>query len=201
MVILPCTTTNIPHELLLNSLQKDIVQVNTNVHHLSKELKALTSDRNFYIIMFQLRSHLATLHNGINSLRIDILPIIYQISAIHLQKLTPALLNPLALISLFIKLETKLISHPRLTLPAWHSGNIWCMYKFIKLQSFMMSDTLYAVLHIPFFDRSLQFQLFRIYNVPLVHPTLQSHFSTLFKRNTLPSDQMDSIFYSHLVQT
>ena len=63
------TNTN---RLLLNSLQKDIMQVNTNVHHLSKELKALIFDRHFFIIMFQLRSCLVTLCNGINSLRIDI---------------------------------------------------------------------------------------------------------------------------------
>ena len=58
--------------LLLKSLQKDILQINSTVHHLLKELKALFHDRNFFIIMFHLRSWLATLHNGINSVRIDI---------------------------------------------------------------------------------------------------------------------------------
>ena len=46
---------------------------------------------------------------------------------------SPALLNPLDLMSLFTKLETKLVSHPRLTLPAWHGENIWHMYKIMKL--------------------------------------------------------------------
>ena len=41
------SNTNI---LLLNSLQKDIVQINTTVHHLSKEHTALILDRNFFII-------------------------------------------------------------------------------------------------------------------------------------------------------
>ena len=57
------------NRLLLRSLQKDIIQINRTVHHLSKDLKALVHNRNFFIIMFQLksqlRSHLATLHNGI----------------------------------------------------------------------------------------------------------------------------------------
>ena len=78
--------------------------------------------------------------------------------------------------SLLTKLETKLVSHPRLTLPTWHAENIWYLYKFIKLQSFMLSDTLYAVLHIPLVDKSLQFCLFRIHNIPLVHPTLHKSF-------------------------
>ena len=64
------TDTN---SLLLRSLQKDILQINSSVHNLSKELKALFHDRNLFIIMFQLRSHLATLCNGKNSVKIDIL--------------------------------------------------------------------------------------------------------------------------------
>ena len=35
------------NRLLLSSLQKDIVQINTTVHCLSKDLKALILDRNF----------------------------------------------------------------------------------------------------------------------------------------------------------
>ena len=119
------TSTN---RLLLSSLQKDIIQVNTTVHCLSKELKAFVFDRNFFIIMFQLRSCLATLCNGINSLRIDI----NQISVISSQTLIPFPLNPLHHMSLHTKLETKLVSHPRLALPAWHSENIWHMYKYMK---------------------------------------------------------------------
>ena len=61
--------------LLLRSLQKDILQINNTVHHLSKEIKALFRDINFFIIMFQIRSHLATLCNGINLVKIEKLSI------------------------------------------------------------------------------------------------------------------------------
>ena len=76
------------NRLLLCSLQKDIIQINSTVHCLSKELKALILERNFFIIMLQLRSHLATLHNRIKSLRINILSKVNQISIISSQKLT-----------------------------------------------------------------------------------------------------------------
>ena len=108
------TDTN---RLLLKSLQKDTVQIKSTVHHLSKEFKARIFDRNFFIIMFLLRGCLVTLCNGIHSLKIDILSILYQILIIGSQKLTPVLLNPLNLTSLLIKLETTLVSHPRLALP------------------------------------------------------------------------------------
>ena len=147
--------------------------------------------------MFQLRSCSATLHNGIHSVRIDILSILNQVSVISSQMFTPALLNSLDLIWLLIKLETQLLSYPRLALPQWNGENIWCMYKFMKLQSFMMSDTLYVVLHIPLVDKSLQFHLFRIHNIPLVHPFLKNHLGTQFRKNTSPSDRMNNTFHSH----
>ena len=43
------TDTN---RLLLKSLQKDLIQINSTIHHLSKELKTLVHDRNLFIIMF-----------------------------------------------------------------------------------------------------------------------------------------------------
>ena len=131
--------------LLLKSLQKDIVQINSTVYCLPKELKALIHNRNFFIVMFQLRSCLANHCNGIHSLKIGILSILNQVSSIGSQKLTPALINPLDLISLLIKLETKLVSHPRLALPEWNSENM-VHVQIMKLQSFMMSDTLYVIL-------------------------------------------------------
>ena len=75
---------------LLKSLQKDIFQINSTNHHLSKEHKALIHDRNFFIVMILLRNHLAMLCNGIHSVRIDILSILNQVSVITYQNLTPA---------------------------------------------------------------------------------------------------------------
>ena len=40
----------------------------------------------------------------------------------------------------------------------------------------MMSDILYIVLHIPLVDKSLQVNLFRMNNFPLVHPILKKPF-------------------------
>ena len=149
------------NRLLLKLLKQDIVQINSTVLCLSKELNAFIQDRNFFIIMFQLRSHIAVPCNGLHSVRIDILLILNQVSGISSQKLIPTLLNPLDLISLLNKLEAQLVSCPRLTLPEWNGETIWYMYKFMKLQSFMMHNTLSVVLHIPQVDRSLQFHLFR----------------------------------------
>ena len=46
----------------------------------------------------------------------------------------------------------------------------------MKLQSFMMSDTLYVILHIPLVDKLLQFNLHRLHNIPLVYPIFKRSF-------------------------
>ena len=46
----------------------------------------------------------------------------------------------------------------------------------MKLQSFMLSDTLYVVLHIPLVDKLLQFNLYQIHNSPSVHVILKKSF-------------------------
>ena len=47
------------------------------------------------------------------------------------------------------------------------------MYKFMKFQLFMMSDILYLILDTPLVDKSLQFNLYRIHNIPFVNPILE----------------------------
>ena len=46
----------------------------------------------------------------------------------------------------------------------------------MKLEAIIISDTLYIALHIPLVDKSLQFHLFQITNIPLIHLALQRSF-------------------------
>ena len=49
----------------------------------------------------------------------------------------------------------------------------------------MMSDTLYFMLHIPILETSLQCNLYRIQNIPLVHPILKKSFRYSFQEEYL----------------
>ena len=119
-----------------------------------------------------------------------------QVSAISSQKLKQTLLNPTDLKLLLTKLEDQLMSHPHLTLPQWEGDNLWYVYKFLKLQSFMLSDTLYIVLHVPLVDKLLQFYLYRIHKIPLVNPVLKNHLYTAFRKSTLQLGKICSTFHS-----
>ena len=64
----------------------------------------------------------------------------------------------------------------------------------------MLSDTLYAVLHVPLVDKSLQFHLFKIYNIPLVHPTLQKSFQYTIQEEYL-TIRLDAQYLSYPLST
>ena len=49
----------------------------------------------------------------------------------------------------------------------------------------MLSNTLYIVLHIPLVNKSLQFNLYKIHNILLVHPILKKFFKYLIQEEYL----------------
>ena len=65
----------------------------------------------------------------------------------------------------------------------------------MKLQSFMLSDTLYVVLNIPLVDKSLQFNLYRIPNIPLVYTVLKKLFKYFIQEEYFAS-RSDSKYIS-----
>ena len=48
--------------------------------------------------------------------------------------------------------------------------------KFLKIPSFVLMHTLFVILTIPIVDKSLTFYLYKIHNLPLLHPILQKSF-------------------------
>ena len=126
--------------------------------------------------MFLIRSQVATLQSRIKSVRVDIMSILDQVSVISSQTLKPTVLNPTDLKHLLAKIEDQLKSYPHLPTPQWKGINIWYMYKFMKCQSCMLSNTLYVVLHIPLVNKSLQFSLYRIHNILLAYLVLKKPF-------------------------
>ena len=80
-------------------------------------------------MMFQLRSQLVII---INSVIIELLSILDQVSVISFQKLKATLLNPADFKLLLTKLEDQLMSHQHLALPQLEGDNIWNIYKFMN---------------------------------------------------------------------
>ena len=53
--------------------------------------------------------------------------------------------------------------------------NIWSYYGTIKLTPIVLEDYLMLILTIPLVDQSLNMNLYKVHNLPMLHPTLHVH--------------------------
>ena len=51
--------------------------------------------------------------------------------------------------------------------------NIWTYYNIIKVTPIVLDDFLMVILTVPLIDSSLNVNLYRIHNLPMLHPTLE----------------------------
>ena len=67
--------------------------------------------------------------------------------------------------------------NPRLQLPEDPNINIWNYYSIMKVTPIVMDDFLLIILTIPLTDQSLEMDLYKIYNLPALHPKLKVEFT------------------------
>ena len=53
--------------------------------------------------------------------------------------------------------------------------NIWSYYETIKLTPIVLEDYLMLILTVPLVDQSLHMNLYKVHNLPMLHPTLHVH--------------------------
>ena len=67
--------------------------------------------------------------------------------------------------------------NPRLQLSEDSNTNIWNYYPIIKIIPIVMDDFLLIILTIPLKDHSLGMNLYKVYNLPALHPELKVEFT------------------------
>ena len=73
------------------------------------------------------------------------------------------------------KIETDIKSHVRLKLCDDPETNISSYYGTIKLTPIVLEDYLMLILTVPLVDQSLHVNLYKVHNLPMLHPTLHVH--------------------------
>ena len=66
--------------------------------------------------------------------------------------------------------------NPRLTLPEDPNINIWKYYSIMKVTPIIMENFLLVILTIPLADQSLLMNLYKVHNMPALHPELHVQF-------------------------
>lgn len=89
---------------------------------------------------------------------------------------TPELIPPPELRLILESVSGEITAHPRLLLPDDPEDKIWEYYKEMRMVTIVLPDYLAIVLQIPLVDASMMLRIFRVHNLPALHPQLQVHF-------------------------
>ena len=91
------------------------------------------------------------------------------------QELNHLIIPPDILKTILNKIMEDIKSNARLRLSEDPKTNIWVYYGNIKLTAIVLQDYLMLILTVPLIDQSLQMNLYRVYNLPILHPMLNVH--------------------------
>ena len=91
------------------------------------------------------------------------------------------------------KIETYVKSHARLKLCDDLETNIWSYYGTIKLTPIVLEDYMMLILSVPLIDQSLHMNLYKVYNLSMLHQT--SHVRVQYEiESSYLATVMDSMF-------
>ena len=86
-------------------------------------------------------------------------------------KATSAVIPPVALRRLLLKIENRMCTNPRLRLSYDpRAGGIWKYYSVIKITPIVMDKMLVILMTIPVLDKTLELNIYQVHNLPAIPP-------------------------------
>ena len=158
-----------------------ITNLQVQLTQLNKTLIATLEDAKFikYTVaaITDVRIILAKLTLGVISLQQNVKAIYEYLRVLSSKQVNPLIIPPDALRGVFAHIKDDMKRNPRLQLPEDPNVNIWNYYPIMKITIIVMDDFLLIILTIPLTDQSLEMNLYKVYNLPALHPELKVEFT------------------------
>ena len=144
---------------------------------------------------------LSRLQTGTVSIENNIDKIFEYLRIMSSHKATSAVIPPVALRKLLVKIENHMRTNPRLKLPYDpRAGGIWKYNSVIKITPIVMDKMLVILMTIPVLDKSLELNIYQVHDLPAIPPgqevaalyQLESRYFAIGKHGmyvTLPTEQ------------
>ena len=144
---------------------------------------------------------LARLQTGSVSIENNIDKIFEYLRIMTNHKATSAVIPPVALRRLLVRIEDRMRANPRLRLPYDpRTGEIWKYYGVIRITPIVMDKMLVVLMTIPLLDKTLELNIYQVHNLPAIPPgqeveslyQLESEYFAIGKHGlyvTLPTEQ------------
>ena len=158
-----------------------ITNLQVQLAQLNKTLIATLEDAKFIkytvVVITDVRIILAKLTLGIISLQQNVNAIYEYLRVLSSKQVNPLIIPPDALRGVLVHIKDDMKRNPRLQLPEDPNVNIWNYYPIMKITPIAMDDFLLIMLTIPLTDQTLEMNLYKVYNLPALHPELKVEFT------------------------
>ena len=158
----------------ISNLQVQLAQVNQS---LMVTMKAVQFLRYTVVVITDVRIILSKLTLGVMGLQQNIKAIYEYLRVLSSKQVNPLLIPPDALREVLAHIKDDMKRNPRLQLQEDPNVNIWNYYPIMKITPVVMDDFLLIILTIPLMDQSLEMNLYKVYNLPALHPELKVEFT------------------------
>ena len=126
-------------------------------------------------VLYYFQSRILRVHSSLYALRGDVNSLYEYMRALASQELNPVIIPPDILKKILHKIIEDIKSNARFKLCEDPETNIWSYYGTVKLTPIVLQDYLMLIMTVPLVDHSLQMNLYKVHNLPMLHPTLNVH--------------------------
>ena len=160
------------HSEMLYEMDTKMLIMNNTLQQIMWSLDAIQYESNM-LHYFQTRIY--RVYTSLYALQGDTESLFEYMRALASQELNPMIISPDILKKILHKIEKDIKSHARLKLCEDPETNIWSYYGIVKLTPIVLEDYLMLILTVPLVDQSLHMDLYKVHNLPMLHPTLHVH--------------------------
>ena len=158
------------HEQMLYELDNKLLIINKTLQDLLIAISYMKYETD---LLDQMQNRLNHMYSSIHGLRFDTDSLYEFMRALASEQLNPMIIPPDILRNILQKVQDDIKTNARLKLPDDPVKNIWSYYGTTKLTPIVLENYLMLILTVPLIDTSLQMNLYKVHNLPTVHPVLQ----------------------------
>ena len=160
------------HSEMLYEMDTKMTIMNKTIQQIMWTLDAMRYETN---LLHYFQNKIYRVYTSLYALQADTESLFKYMRALASQELNPLIIPPDILKKILHNIEEDIKSHARLKLCENPETNIWSHYGPIKLTPIVLEDYLLLILTVPLIGRSLHMNLYMVYNLPMLHPTLHVH--------------------------
>ena len=157
------------HSEMLYEMDTEMTIMNKTIQKIMWNLDTMRYETNL-LYFFQNKLH--RVYTSLYALQLDTESLFEYMRALASQELNPMIIPPDILKNILHKIETDIKSHARLKLCEDLETKIWLYYGTIKLTPIVLEVYLMLILTVPLIDQSLHMNVYKVYNLPMLHPML-----------------------------